>query len=43
MVVCVEDNSGFVLKSPHDDVLWYWVAYWYICCNWVVFTRKGIL
>jgi len=36
--VCAEDNSGFILKSPYDDVLRYWVADLYKCCNWRVFN-----
>jgi len=38
MLVCAEGNSGFILKSPHDDLLWYWVANLYKCCNWGVFN-----
>jgi hypothetical protein len=43
VLVCAEDNSGFILKPRHDDGLWYWVANWYKCCNWVIFNKKGIL
>jgi hypothetical protein len=33
-LVCVEDNSGFILMSPCDDVFLYWVANLCKCCNW---------
>jgi len=34
MLVFAEGNSGFILKSPHDGVLWYGVANLYKCCYW---------
>jgi len=43
MLVCVEDSSGLIWKSPHDGLLWCWVANLCKCCNWMVFNRKGIL
>ena len=43
MLVCAADSSGLIWKSPHDDLLWCWVANLCKCCNWVVFTGKRIL
>jgi hypothetical protein len=40
MLVCAEHNSGFILKSPYDDVLWYWAANLYKFCKCIVLIEK---
>jgi len=42
MMLCAEDNSGFILKSPNDGFLGYWVANFYKFWNWMTLLGEEL-